>query len=104
MRKLVKYSTASVVAVAVGQPVLWICFGPLGWSAVPSNLVSVSAGAVPNYLINHDGTQVNYSIKVFEQDPNVVEQELAQLLEPYMGVRVRAIGTRLFMACLRRSS
>jgi putative flippase GtrA len=56
MRKLVKYSTASVVAVAVGQPVLWICFGPLGWSAVPSNLVSVSAGAVPNYLINRRWT------------------------------------------------
>jgi putative flippase GtrA len=54
IRKLMKYSMASVVAVAVGQPVLWICFGPLG--AIPANLVSVSAGAVPNYLINRRWT------------------------------------------------
>ena len=56
IRKLMKYSTASVVAITVGQPVLWLFFGPLGWGAVPSNLVSVSAGAVPNYLINRKWT------------------------------------------------
>lgn len=56
IRKLFKYSMASVVGVGVGQPVLWICFGPLGWSAVPANLASVSAGAVPNYLINRRWT------------------------------------------------
>jgi putative flippase GtrA len=56
VRKLAKYSTASVVAVAVGQPVFWIFDGALGWDAVPANLVSVSAGAVPNYLINRRWT------------------------------------------------
>ena len=30
-RKLAKYSTASLVAMAVGQPVFWICDGLLGW-------------------------------------------------------------------------
>jgi len=56
IRKLAKYSTASVVAVSVGQPVLWICFGVLDWAAVPANLASVTAGAVPNYLINRRWT------------------------------------------------
>ncbi len=56
IKKLFKYSMASVVGVAVGQPVLWICFGLLGWSAVPSNLASVTAGAIPNYLINRKWT------------------------------------------------
>jgi putative flippase GtrA len=56
IRKLFKYSMASVVAVAVGQPVLWLCFGLLGWAAIPSNLASVTAGAVPNYLINRSWT------------------------------------------------
>ena len=56
VRKLAKYSTASVVAVCVGQPVFWICNGLLGWDAIISNLVSVSAGAVPNYLINRRWT------------------------------------------------
>ena len=56
VRKLAKYSGASVVAVCVGQPVFWICNGLLGWDAVISNLVSVSAGAVPNYTINRRWT------------------------------------------------
>jgi putative flippase GtrA len=56
VRKLGKYSAASVVAVCVGQPVFWICNGLLGWDAIVSNLVSVSAGAVPNYLINRRWT------------------------------------------------
>ncbi|HEX6165382.1 MAG TPA: GtrA family protein, partial [Acidimicrobiales bacterium] len=56
IRKLTKYSTASVVAIAVGQPVFWIFNGALQWGAISSNLVSVSAGAVPNYLINRRWT------------------------------------------------
>jgi putative flippase GtrA len=56
VRKLAKYSGASVVAVCVGQPVFWICNGLLGWDAVVSNLVSVSAGAIPNYTINRRWT------------------------------------------------
>src|SRR5262245_12443927 len=56
VRKLAKYSAASVVAICVGQPVFWICNGVLGWDAIVSNLVSVSCGAVPNYLINRRWT------------------------------------------------
>src|SRR4029450_13207513 len=56
VRKLAKYSAASVVAICVGQPVFWICNGLLGWDAIVSNLVSVSCGAVPNYLINRRWT------------------------------------------------
>ena len=56
IRKLMKYSTASVVAIAVGQPVFWIFDGVLGWAAIPANLVSVSCGCVPNYLINRRWT------------------------------------------------
>jgi putative flippase GtrA len=54
--KLIRYSAASVVAVTVSVPVLWLLHGPLGWPAVPANLVSVSVGAVPNYLINRRWT------------------------------------------------
>jgi putative flippase GtrA len=36
--------------------VFWIFDGVLGWEAIPANLVSVSAGAVPNYLINRRWT------------------------------------------------
>jgi putative flippase GtrA len=54
--KLLKYSMASVVAVSVGQPVFWLFDGALGWDAIPANLVSVSVGAVPNYLINRRWT------------------------------------------------
>ncbi len=56
IQKLLKYSTASIVAVSVGQPVFWILDGALGWDAVAANLVSVSVGAVPNYLINRRWT------------------------------------------------
>ena len=56
IKKLLKYSMASMVGVAVGQPVLWIFYGLLDWAAVPANLASVTAGAVPNYLINRRWT------------------------------------------------
>jgi putative flippase GtrA len=54
--KLFRYSAASVVAVSVGQPVLWLCYGVFDWGDLTSNLVSVSCGAVPNYLINRHWT------------------------------------------------
>jgi pilus assembly protein CpaC len=57
----------------------------------------VKSGTTSLLLIQNDGSQINYNIKVFAEDPGIVEQELAQLLEPYMGVRVRQIGTRLFI-------
>jgi putative flippase GtrA len=56
IQKLLKYSTASAVGVVVGQAVLIGCLNVIGWTAVPSNLVSVSFGAIPNYLINRRWT------------------------------------------------
>jgi putative flippase GtrA len=50
--KLLRYSAASVGGVCVGVPVLAICYGVLGWHELVANLVSVSCGAVPNYLVN----------------------------------------------------
>ena len=54
IQKLFRYSAASAVAVTVSVPVLAIAYGPLGWLA--ANLLSVSCGAVPNYLINRRWT------------------------------------------------
>lgn len=56
IQKLLRYSTASAVGVVVGQAVLIGCLNVVGWSAVPSNLVSVTFGAIPNYLINRRWT------------------------------------------------
>jgi putative flippase GtrA len=50
--KLTRYSAASVAGVSVGVPVLAICYGVLGWNELVANLVSVTFGAIPNYLIN----------------------------------------------------
>jgi putative flippase GtrA len=56
IQKLFKYSMASVVGVGVGVPVLAICYGTLGWNELVANLTSVTAGAIPNYLINRKWT------------------------------------------------
>lgn len=53
--KLFRYAAASVVGVAVGTPVLAVLFATTGM-AIFSNLVSVTCGAVPNYLINRRWT------------------------------------------------
>ncbi|MGH9227915.1 MAG: GtrA family protein [Acidimicrobiales bacterium] len=50
--KLTRYSAASVAGVSVGVPVLVICYGVFGWHELVANLVSVTLGAIPNYLIN----------------------------------------------------
>ena len=54
--KLAKYSAASLVAVPVGLSVFVVLNGPLGWGPIAANLVSVSIGAIPNYLINRRWT------------------------------------------------
>jgi putative flippase GtrA len=51
-RKFVCYTAVSVVSVPVSQIVLWLCYGVLGLPAVMSNVVAVSCGAVPSYLLN----------------------------------------------------
>ena len=50
--KLLKYSSASFAGLIVGQSVLALFYSGLEWGAIPSNLVSVAIGAIPNYLIN----------------------------------------------------
>lgn len=55
------------------------------------------AGSTSLLLIKNDGTQVNWTIRVYSQAPDEVENELAQLLDGYTGIRVRRIGTRLFI-------
>jgi putative flippase GtrA len=52
VRKLFRYSLTSLAGVAVGQSTLVLCVAVLGWPGVASNLVAVSAGTVPNYLLN----------------------------------------------------
>ena len=50
--KLLKYTSASFAGLISGQTVLFVLYGVLEWGAIPSNLVSVAIGAVPNYAIN----------------------------------------------------
>lgn len=52
-------------------------------------------GSTTLLLIKNDGTQVTINIHVFARAPQVVEKELAQLLENTPGVRVRRIGAHI---------
>lgn len=54
--KLAKYSTASVSGVVTTQIVLAVCLVLIGIGAVTSNVIAVTAGAIPNYLINRAWT------------------------------------------------
>lgn len=56
LKKLARYSSASVAGVIVGQGSLLFCLLVLEWSAVVSNLVGVTLGSIPNYLINRAWT------------------------------------------------
>jgi pilus assembly protein CpaC len=60
-------------------------------------VTGLKQGSTSLLLIRDDRSQVLYTINIFAQDPGIVEKELRQLLEPYMGVRLRTIGTRLFI-------
>ena len=53
--KLFRYSAASVVGVCVGTPILAVLYAATG-NAILSNLISVTCGAIPNYLINRRWT------------------------------------------------
>ena len=54
--KLVRYSAASVAGVITSVVVLNTCLLVLELGAVTSNIISVTAGSVPNYLINRAWT------------------------------------------------
>lgn len=55
------------------------------------------AGTTSLLLIANNGSQINWTIRVYSQAPDEVENELEQLLQGYTGIRVRRIGTRLFI-------
>lgn len=56
LAKLARYGTASAAGVVSSQIVLLTCVMALEMAAVPANLLAVTAGAVPNYLINRAWT------------------------------------------------
>ncbi len=60
-------------------------------------LVGQRAGSTSLLLIKNDGSQVNWVINVFSRSPELVERELSQLLEGYPGLRIRRVGSRLFI-------
>jgi pilus assembly protein CpaC len=60
-------------------------------------VVGIKAGTTSLLLIKNDGSQVQYTINVFSQAPDLVENELRQLLDGYTGVKVRRVGSRLFI-------
>lgn len=60
-------------------------------------LVGLKPGSTTLLLINDDGTQTNYTVNVFSRSPEVVEKEIGELLEGYTGLRVRRVGSRLFL-------
>lgn len=60
-------------------------------------IVGQKAGTTSLLLIKNDGGQINWTIKVYSQAPDEVENELGQLLQGYTGIRVRKIGSRLFI-------
>jgi len=60
-------------------------------------LVGQRAGSTSLLLIKNDGSQVNWVINVFSRSPDLVERELGQLLEGYPGLRIRRVGSRLFI-------
>ena len=51
-RKTFRYTMVSVIAVIVGQTVLITCSGLIGLSGVLSNLIAVTIGTIPSYLLN----------------------------------------------------
>jgi putative flippase GtrA len=52
LRKLFKYSTASLAGVVVGQATIVFSLEALEWPALGANLASVTLGCIPNYTIN----------------------------------------------------
>ena len=64
--KFLRYSGVSIIAVAVTQSVLWLGIEVVEWSPLIANLLSVSLGAIPAYLLNKKwvwGRQTEHSIQ-----------------------------------------
>ncbi len=60
-------------------------------------IVGLKPGSTSLLLIKNNGQEVNWIINVFARSPLLVESELKQLLEGYTGVKVRRVGSRLFI-------
>ncbi|MBM45928.1 MAG: hypothetical protein CL458_06690 [Acidimicrobiaceae bacterium] len=50
--KLFRYSGVSAVTVVITQTCLWLGLVIVGWPALIANVVAVTVGAVPAYLLN----------------------------------------------------
>ncbi len=60
-------------------------------------IVGQKQGSTSLLLIKNDGSQINWVINVFSRSPELVERELNQLLEGYTGLKVKRVGSRLFI-------
>jgi pilus assembly protein CpaC len=54
-------------------------------------------GTTTLLLIKTDGTQTTFDISVANRNPQQVEREIQQLLEPFPGVKSRRVGSRIFL-------
>ena len=54
-------------------------------------------GTTTLLLIKTDGSQTTFDISVANRNPQQVEREIQQLLEPFPGVRSRRVGSRIFL-------
>jgi len=64
--KLFRYSGVSVIAVIVTQTFLWLGLVVVVWPALVSNVVAVTVGAVPAYLLNRSwvwGRKDSHSVR-----------------------------------------
>lgn len=50
--RLVRYAGVSVITLVVTQAVLLLGYGPLDLPGAPANMLAVSVGAIPSYLLN----------------------------------------------------
>jgi pilus assembly protein CpaC len=60
-------------------------------------IVGQRPGSTTLLLLRKDGTEVSYTINVFQRAMQSVEHELLQLLSGTTGVRVRRVGARFFI-------
>jgi pilus assembly protein CpaC len=60
-------------------------------------VVGQKAGSTSLLLIRKNGTETNWVINVFSRSPALVEKEVSELLDGYIGVRLRRVGARFFI-------
>ncbi len=54
-------------------------------------------GTTTLLLIKTDGSQITFDVSVANRNPQQVEREIQQLLEPFPGVKSRRVGSRIFV-------